>query len=483
MINVRVENLGVIKEANFSLRPLTVFIGENNTNKSWLAYSVFGVFSQKLRFSLAKMFLERKENVPINEVIFSIVEDVTSVGYKEIKDFPGFLRENLNLLLESASSLFCHTVPQFFSVEKKVFENFSMQVSVSNEMIENICSEFLSLPNEFVLHGFNDDKNNFSVSFFKSGENLIIESRKNKDFPSSLLKLVVTKELVDFIIRRIFDESIVLPAERKGSTLIEENMTNLNSLVVDFLKKTEELPEEVLGVFSRTILRNRIISNEIIESFISFMEKAKKLKGFPDSVYAQFAKRFSSVLGGKISVSEEDQLYFVPSGKQLRLPFHLASSLVKSLIPLQLYLEKIASGHDLLVMDEPEMNLHPKAQLELLEVLVSIANGLRESDRNCVLITTHTPYFLEYLEVMLEAFRMVSEKPNLEKEISSKFKVGGKSVMLPPEKLSVYRFTPDGKIFSAFDRENLIIDLKTFANISSLIHGKLWEIEELAVKG
>ena len=124
MINVNIENLGIIKEANIQLKPFTVFIGENNTNKSWLAYSVFGVFSQRLHFSLAKMFLERKENVPINEVIFSIVEDVTSVGYKEIKDFPGFLRENLNLLLESASSLFCHTVPQFFSVEKKVFENF-----------------------------------------------------------------------------------------------------------------------------------------------------------------------------------------------------------------------------------------------------------------------------------------------------------------------------------------------------------------------
>jgi hypothetical protein len=273
----------------------------------------------------------------------------------------------------------------------------------------------------------------------------------------------------------------VLPAERKGSTLIEENMSNLNSLVVDFLKKTEtgELSEEVLGALSRTILRNKIISNEIIESFISFMEKVKKIKGFPDSVYAQFAKRFSSVLGGKISISEEDQLYFVPSGKQLRLPFHLTSSLVKSLTPFQLYLEKMASGHDLLVMDEPEMNLHPKAQLQLLEALAAIANGLKKDDRNCILITTHTPYFLEYLEVMLEAHRALIEQPKLRVELSQLFEVGGESALLSPEKLSVYQFTPEGSVLSVFDEASLNIDWSSFSKVSSLIPEKLWKIEEL----
>ena len=184
-------------------------------------------------------------------------------------------------------------------------------------------------------------------------------------------------------------------------------------------------------------------------------------------------------MGGQITVSEEDQLYFIPLGKQIRIPFHLASSLVKSLIPLQLYLEKIASGHDLLVMDEPEMNLHPKAQLQLLELLVSIANGIEERDRNCVLITTHAPYFLEYIEVMLEAYRVAREKPGLKEKLSSLFKVGGENALLPPEKLSVYQFTPEGNIISVFDEENLTIDLRTFSDISRLIAEKLWRIEEL----
>jgi predicted ATPase len=472
MINVKVENLGIIKEANLSLKPLTVFIGENNTNKSWLAYSIFGIFSQKLRFPLAQALMEREEEFPLGEIVFSIVEDAISKGYKEIKDFPKFLKENLNLFLASLSTLFRRTASQFFSVDSRILKGFNIEVSIPDETIEDLCSEFLKLPIESVF-SLRIDK----TAFYKSGENLIMEVDKSEDFPSSLLKLLVAQRFINFVISRIFRKSIVLPAERKGSTLIEENMSNLNSLIMEFLQKTEKVPEGALELFSRTMLRDKIISNEVIEEFILFMERAKKLKVTSNN-YIKFAERFSYVLGGRISV-ENDQLYFVPSKKPIKIPFHLTSSLVKSLTPFQLYLEKVASGYDLLVMDEPEMNLHPKAQLQLLEALVAIANGLKKEDRNCVLITTHTPYFLEYLEVMLEAHRALTKQPKLRVELSQLFEVGGESALLSPEKLSVYQFTLEGSVLSVFDEESLNIDWSSFSKVSSLIPEKLWKIEEL----
>src|SRR5437879_6477521 len=43
-MKVSIRNLGVIKEeANFELKPLTVFIGPNNAGKTWLAYSLAGI--------------------------------------------------------------------------------------------------------------------------------------------------------------------------------------------------------------------------------------------------------------------------------------------------------------------------------------------------------------------------------------------------------------------------------------------------------
>ena len=477
MINVYVENLGIIKEANIKLKPLTVFIGENNTNKSWLAYSIFGVFSLREHLSFARYLLEEQNELTthLKEIISSISEDIINKGYGEIKDFPVFLKQNLNNILDLTSAFFCTKAYEFFSSERELFEKFRIRMKLSEDLLKTIISEFESMQNESIV------TSSFSLNFLKSGKDLIVENKRTKDFPKNLLKLIISKEIISALINLIFSELTVLPAERKGSALIEENMAKLNSLILDFLKKTNEFPEEILDAISKTLLKSNVISNEIIENFISFMEEAKKKRKKEETIYYQLSKRFSSVIGGQIIITEEQQqLYFIPQrNNYVKIPFHITSSLIKSLTPIQLYLENVASGRDLLVMDEPEMNLHPKAQLQLLETLVAIANGLENRDRNCVLITTHAPYFLEYLEVMLEASRVAKENPELKEDLSKLFEVGGKNALLPPEKLSVYQFTPEGKVISVFDEKNLTIDLQTFSDVSRLIPEKLWKIEEL----
>ncbi len=43
-MKIKVYNLGIIKEANIDLKPLTIFIGPNNSGKTWLAYILAGIF-------------------------------------------------------------------------------------------------------------------------------------------------------------------------------------------------------------------------------------------------------------------------------------------------------------------------------------------------------------------------------------------------------------------------------------------------------
>ena len=42
-VELHISNLGRIKEAKLDIRPLTVFIGPNHTNKTWTAYSLYGI--------------------------------------------------------------------------------------------------------------------------------------------------------------------------------------------------------------------------------------------------------------------------------------------------------------------------------------------------------------------------------------------------------------------------------------------------------
>lgn len=45
-MRITIRNPGIIKnEASIDLKPLTIFIGPNNTGKTWLAYALFGILS------------------------------------------------------------------------------------------------------------------------------------------------------------------------------------------------------------------------------------------------------------------------------------------------------------------------------------------------------------------------------------------------------------------------------------------------------
>ena len=44
-MKVTFRNLGVLKEdATIDIKPLTIFIGPNNSGKTWLAYALSGIF-------------------------------------------------------------------------------------------------------------------------------------------------------------------------------------------------------------------------------------------------------------------------------------------------------------------------------------------------------------------------------------------------------------------------------------------------------
>ena len=86
IINLRVENLGVIKEAELDIRPFTIFIGENNTNKSWTAYSIYGIFHNDLVRELTKDYLNLREETYIHK--------------SELKEF---ILDTVNKLIESDS--------------------------------------------------------------------------------------------------------------------------------------------------------------------------------------------------------------------------------------------------------------------------------------------------------------------------------------------------------------------------------------------
>jgi len=80
----------------------------------------------------------------------------------------------------------------------------------------------------------------------------------------------------------------------------------------------------------------------------------------------------------------------IPMGPTIGL--HNASSSIKQLAPLLLYLRYRAQEADLLIIDEPELDLHPEAQAKMVEVLAILVNsGIN------VMAITQSPYIMQHL--------------------------------------------------------------------------------------
>jgi predicted ATPase len=131
--------------------------------------------------------------------------------------------------------------------------------------------------------------------------------------------------------------------------------------------------------------------------------------------------------------------------------------MVKELSPLVLYLRHLARPGELLIIDEPEMNLHPAAQVKIIEFLAMLVNaGLH------VLITTHSTYVVDHLVNLMDA-----QKHRNQDAIVEMFLLEQKEAFLAQEKVGVY-LVEDGKISNVLDPEGNI-DWSTFSNVTALV--------------
>ena len=165
---------------------------------------------------------------------------------------------------------------------------------------------------------------------------------------------------------------------------------------------------------------------------------------------------FPRKVDGETRESSRTLRYTAEEG--VSLDVQSTASMVKSLAGLDLYLSTFARENSLLIIDEPEMNAHPEAQLKITELLAILAaRGLY------VVITTHSPYITDHLINLMQASRLTE---TMQESVSERFKLGSTEAFLDPEKVSVYHFSEERNVESVLSRDDALIDLSSFSNPS-----------------
>ncbi|HEU4405758.1 MAG TPA: ATP-binding protein [Polyangiaceae bacterium] len=200
----------------------------------------------------------------------------------------------------------------------------------------------------------------------------------------------------------------------------------------------------------------------------------KRLTGSqPSSEFERLAAQLEQgVQGGQELFYQTTQL----GGGELRvklddkrsLDLYNASSSIKQLAPLLLYLRHRAAEGDLLVIDEPEMNLHPEGQARLLEVLAMLANlGVY------VLVTTHSPYILAHLNNLTASTTKL--KPARERQAEHLY-LRDRRALLRADRVSAYE-AGNGTLRDLHDPD-FGIRWDTLSDVSAELQQKFFAIRE-----
>lgn len=462
-MKITFSNLGAIKKTTLDLRPLTVIIGPNNSNKTYIAYSVYGLWQglNEISYDLAYSIHFNYEyldtySVKINKLFFDTLR-------LKVNENTKFTKEYLETFFQDST--------------KKLFNKTKFEVNFSfNEVKEKINKTFRQIS---IIK-----KRNIDIILKDKPLEILFNTEKFwKNATEYTDKFESNLESFQFINSLIFLKPFLLPAERNAFIITYKMLANrrykflrdtqrkfLNRKIderqIELLKEQGDIRypqpvEDFLDFLTDVELQNSAIEDS--EERLSFHELANKIE---TNIQGNNRTKFEPTkFGGK------EIKVFVRKG--LNIDLYNASSSIKQLAPLLLYLRYRARVGDLLIIDEPEMNLHPESQAKLLEVLGMLVNaGVN------VLLTTHSPYLMSHLNNLI-AGDMADEEVR-EKQAKSLYLEDDRA-FLKPEDVSAYEMRQNKKgeqaLHDLHDKD-YGIRWDTLSDVSADIQQKFFEIYE-----
>lgn len=208
----------------------------------------------------------------------------------------------------------------------------------------------------------------------------------------ALLKIFASKKVIPKVKITQFSPHAIyfFPAERTAINLLAKEVFRHKAATMDEISQ-QLLAEDDLETVIKSVHKNHLIPRYplAISDYLSFINDLAYLTQ-NESNFTEFATEIEQLLQGKIWVSDYGDIKFTPQNSQQILELHISSSLVKSLSGLVLYFKHIAQSGDIIMIDEPELNLHPDSQRVVTRILAKAVNkGFK------VILSTHSDYIIK----------------------------------------------------------------------------------------
>lgn len=375
-MKLKLKNIGKLQETEIDIDGITVIAGKNNTGKSTIGKSLYCIFSSMYDVN-QKIEDDKKDYVRRRvEILFMQNSSITNRllfkhTYKDI------IENIVNDIIDKQNNEAKESILMVFNQlneKRKRFNNFDNKTindEILNEFFQNI-QEGLDIPkqifyinrlNNIIYKEFNGQINNINNKLGSTINLLIKENHFKLDIKGEKITINQYMELESDIV--YIDNPFVL-----------DNIDDKD--LQDILNHRDNIISKMKNNIQDDNMTENILLQEKVTSVIDKLDKIGVGKLIKIKEMYQNKFKYQSSLDNK------------------PLEFVNVSAGLKTFIILKTL---ILNGHikerGCIVLDEPEIHLHPEWQLVFAELIVL----LQKTFNLHILLNTHSPYFLRAIQV------------------------------------------------------------------------------------
>ncbi len=381
-MKVFLKNIGGIGEATVEINGISVIAGENNTGKSTVGKALFSVFNS---FFDIEAVIKSERLQSIRNIL---VHGLSSKGSILLETAARYnAGDNVDYLLnyktdysKLAGDILIGSEPYMNSSEK-------LKEAILNAIIQDNTQSYMTNLDEVV---------NRIADVMNISDNDIIKTVLNRKLDAEFNGQVsnIYNDTEGEIKLRIKDQWIVIKIQENHVTdidylpyllreviylddpfVLDQPDYNLDGKASRYTDHKEHLRNNLFGAPKKSGVIDEIIVNR---KFNSIYEKV------------------DMVCSGDITKNNNSELEYRKKGSDKGMDIRNLSTGLKTFVILKMLLQNgMIDYNGIIILDEPEIHLHPEWQLIFAELIVLIQKEFGMH----VLLNTHSPYFLNAIEV------------------------------------------------------------------------------------
>jgi len=377
-----VKNFGPLKDIEIEVREMVTFIGAQASGKSTLAKLISILEDEDFRKDETISFEDELKKYNI----YSYLNENTFIEYSVgiiVKKISGFV---FKFLYTNKSTSLKFNLRD--KTKKDVIKAFLNEKKIEDPKLIGKFELLFSIDSLLTKKDFR------SAKLFNAFKDSIVEPVTTDDF-EAFFNIYEEVLFENSGISVIYD-SIYIPSERNFLHLIAEN---------------------TLGLINNNVQ----IPKHLLNSGQEYEKALQRIKELP-----------LNIIDKKIKYKREGKTSYIYHNEIEKVDLLESASGLQSIIPILLLVEYSKSLKEKynfnFIVEEPELNLYPKAQHELIKYLVK--NCL--FDRKNLILTTHSPFVLASINNLLLAYDKGQKNP---KEVN---KIIKKESWLNPKNFIAY---------------------------------------------